>query len=350
MTKCLTIIAVFVVQLTGYVFGSYYANNYPYIGIESTNAGGIGSQDIRGAADSNVYVKNLAHDHGNNLYSGQEGAKFFNKENLAKGHDVAHQKNGATVDDHRHVVGQNVETDKSHNRKHIKSGFHNTYSKDESGSNSSYYEDSDDRGGQVKYDKLHGTKGDVHDAKYHEQLRDGSMRDKYDDRFGGYSTRGGQDRHHLVEQDQGNRQGYRDHFNRGHGERYEVVNERPHGTNGYYHGGALNFQRPVDYPHPLEYGGYPSNVHSPRLSNNSPIPLPLPLNRGQDDGYFSRHRITIYDDPRELIDPRRIAERRGSFGNNNFASDGIYHSPRLEIRSSPLRVRDYYDERDNLRY
>lgn len=111
MTKCLNIV-VFVVHLTGCVFGNYYANNYPYIGIESTNAGGIGSSDIRGAADSSVFVKNLAHDHGNNLYSGQEGAKFYNKENLAKGHDLSHQKNGATVDDHRHVVGQNLETDK----------------------------------------------------------------------------------------------------------------------------------------------------------------------------------------------------------------------------------------------
>lgn len=55
----------------------------------------------------------------------------------------------------------------------------------------------------------------------------------------------------------GNRQGYRDHYNRGHGERYEVINERPHGShgsNGYYHGGALNFQRPIDYPHPLDFG------------------------------------------------------------------------------------------------
>lgn len=55
----------------------------------------------------------------------------------------------------------------------------------------------------MKYDKLHGTKGDNHDAKYYENVRDGSARDKLDDRFGGYTTRGGQDRHHVVEQDQG---------------------------------------------------------------------------------------------------------------------------------------------------
>lgn len=77
--------------------------------------------------------------------------------------------------------------------------------------------------------------------------------------------------------------------------------------------------------------------------------LPLPLNRVQDDGYFPRQRITIYDDPRELIDPRRVeAERRESYMNS---IGGIYHTPRLDFRPSPLRVRDYYDERrDNLRY
>lgn len=58
----------------------------------------------------------------------------------------------------------------------------------------------------------------------------------------------------LIEHNIGNRQGYRDHYNRGQGERYEVINERPHGSNGYHHGSAVNFQRPIDYPHPIEFG------------------------------------------------------------------------------------------------
>lgn len=98
------------------------------------------------------------------------------------------------------------------------------------------------------------------------------------------------------------------------------------------------------------------NGHSPRLPVGGDLPPPpLPLNRGQDDGYFSRHRITIYDDPRELIDPRRTeAERReaAAYMNNVGGGSGsIYHNPRLDFRPSPLRLRDYYDEkRDHLRY
>lgn len=69
---------------------------------------------------------------------------------------------------------------------------------------------------------------------------------------------------------------------------------------------------------------------------------------GQDDDYFSRQRITIYEDPRDIMDSR--TDRRGEFMTGNGNSGSLYSS-RLDIRPSPLRFRNYEDEqRDNFRY
>lgn len=199
----LSVYLVVFLKVINLAVGSYYANNYPYIGVEELNVGSRLSSDSHGAADNNAYLQKKSHDHGNDVQASQHGVNFYDKDNISKGHDLTHIKNGASVDDHKHVVGQNLETDKSHNRKHIKSGFHNTYNKDESGSNSSFYEDSDDRGGKLVYDKSHGVTGDAHDQKYHEGVRDGQLRDRLDDRHGGYNSAGKQDRQHYLEQDQG---------------------------------------------------------------------------------------------------------------------------------------------------
>lgn len=114
----------------------------------------------------------------------------------------------------------------------------------------------------------------------------------------------------------------------------------------------------------INNGAGHSPTHLP-IGNELPRPLLQPLDGGgggggeQDDGYFSRHRITIYDDPRELIDPRRgEVDRYMMHGNAMGGGGSIYHTPRLDFRPSPLRLRggggvvgDYYDEkRDNFRY
>lgn len=185
--------------------GQYYANQYPYneATFEYSNLGGGSSLAADGADDLLDLFKNKAYEKGNNIIMSQDTVKFIDKDNVSKEHDVAHRKVGANVNDQRLTIGQNVEEDKSHNRKHIKSGFHNTYSRDEKGSNSSYYEDSDDHGGKLVYDKRHGVQGSNHDARYREGLRDGHARDKLDDRHGGFNDAKGRERQRLVEQNQG---------------------------------------------------------------------------------------------------------------------------------------------------
>lgn len=181
---------------------SPYANSYPYNGGFSI-AGGNSGLENHESTDASGFIKNRLSDQGNALKQSQDVGKFYNLENESKGHDIAHNKQGISTDKTHHTTGENFETDKSHNRNHIKSGFHNSYHKDESGNNSSYYENSDDRGGKIIYDKKQGTRGDAYDSKFNEGVKDGAVRDRYDDRSGGYDTRGSHDRQHMVAEDQG---------------------------------------------------------------------------------------------------------------------------------------------------
>lgn len=176
-----------------------YANNYPYKTIGFSNA----ASEIAGNGDTNRFLKNELTDHGNNIKSAQDNGKFYDSENISKLHDLNHLNKGTSSDIQKHSTGENFENDNSHNRKHIKSGFKNSYHKDESGNNSSFYEDSDDRGEKTIYNKRLGARDDIKDNRFSEGVRDGAARDKYDDRRGGFLSKGTHDRQHLLAENQG---------------------------------------------------------------------------------------------------------------------------------------------------
>lgn len=211
------------------VFGYPYANDYPY-----NYEYGKNNRNTEG--DENRFLANKLSDESTNRKAAAEAAKFFNMENETKNHNLAHSKNGAASNSLKETTGEDYENDKSHKRKHIKSGFHNTYSKDESGSNSSFYEDSDDRGGKLVYDKRHGVRGDANDSRYQEGLRDGTVRDKYDNRMSGYDSRDSQDRLHYLNDDRGNRfnDDYRKGFETAHGVSSSSGNRYPQRLGGGY--------------------------------------------------------------------------------------------------------------------
>lgn len=80
--------------------------------------------------------------------------------------------------------------------------------------------------------------------------------------------------------------------------------------------------------------GY-NNGYAHRLPNHLPPQTAfetLPLDK--DEGYFSRHRITIYEDPREYLDPRYGLDHRREDYQTNFHDYRRYHSPALEFRPS----------------
>lgn len=189
----------FVIILIKSVTSIPYANNYPYKSLDYSNS----ASDITGNGDASRYLKNELTDHGNNLKSAQDNGKFYDSENVSKLHDLNHLQKGTSSDIQKHSTGENFENDNSHNRKHIKSGFKNSYHKDESGNNSSFYEDSDDRGEKTIYNKRLGARDDIKDKRFSEGVRDGAARDKYDDRRGGFYNKGVQDRQHLLAENQG---------------------------------------------------------------------------------------------------------------------------------------------------
>jgi hypothetical protein len=174
-----------------------YANNFPYKKFAISNA------DAEADSDSGGYLKNQLSDHGNNLNAAADVGNFYSLDNNLNAHEMRNTKKGVSSDTLKHLAGENFENDKSHNRKNIKSGFSNSYHKDENGSKTSYYEDSDDHGGKKVYDKRDGLRGDDYISKLDEGYRNGAVRDKYDDRRGGHDTRGLRDQQHSLAEDQG---------------------------------------------------------------------------------------------------------------------------------------------------
>jgi hypothetical protein len=174
-----------------------YANDYPY------QKYGFNREATRADTDATRFFKNNLRDQDGRLKVNSDTGLSYHLDSNKNHHDVNQIKRGGSTDNLTHVQGEDFETDKSHKRKHIKSGFQNSYHKDENGSKSSYYEDSDDTGGKVVYDKRHGTRGDQQDLTFQEGLKNGVSRDKYDDRKTGFENRDLADRQQSYVEDQG---------------------------------------------------------------------------------------------------------------------------------------------------
>lgn len=141
-----------------------YANDFPYMKY------GFKSEGMISDTDGNRYLKNNLRDRDDRLKSSNDKALSYNLDSDQNEHNINQLKRGGSTDNLTHLQGENFENDKTHKRKHIKSGFQNSYHKDENGSRSSFYEDSDDTGGKVVYDKRHGTRGDNQENQFQEGL------------------------------------------------------------------------------------------------------------------------------------------------------------------------------------
>lgn len=204
--KIVLCIEILLINIDGFAVDSY-ANRFPY---DNDNSGhsfqGKAVEDrSHGAAggEHRIFSNNKHLDKATDVKAAQDFGKYSQFENNSNNHEFDEIKNSNNIDLNKHSIGEDFENDKSHNRKHIKSGFRNTYHKDESGSNSSFYEDSDDRGGRVTYDKKFGTKNNENDAKYHEGKRSGANSEKHDGRQGGYESNDSNRKYHLVNKEQG---------------------------------------------------------------------------------------------------------------------------------------------------
>lgn len=192
--------AIFLVLLMCIVIDSLpqpYANDFPY------QKYGFNRESSQADTDGTRYLKNNLRDEGGRSKVNTDRGLIYNLDSNSNSQNLQQVKRGGSTDNLTHVQGEDFETDKSHKRKHIKSGFQNSYHKDENGSRSSYYEDSDDKGGKVVYDKRHGTRGDQADSEYTEGLKNAVSKDKYDDRKTGFDNRDLQDRQQSYIEDQG---------------------------------------------------------------------------------------------------------------------------------------------------
>lgn len=74
----------------------------------------------------------------------------------------------------------------------------------------------------------------------------------------------------------------------------------------------------------------------------------FPLNRNEDDGFYARRKITIYEDPRDFIEPHRSNIDRENAVEHQRESGFIYHSepilefvrPRQRTSTSMVRFDD----------
>ncbi|XP_055523571.1 uncharacterized protein LOC129717583 [Wyeomyia smithii] len=293
-----------------------YANSYPYSTAIVTETkllkGGSGQGSSAGEKNVRDFARDLVLDESDKINSAADAVRYHALDNQLNGHRIADTSKGGSVDKVKQLAGENYETDKKHNRKQVKSGFSNSYHKDETGSKSSYYEDSDDRGGKQVFDNRQNVRNNYNDHLYDKELRNDQLRDRYDDRFGNSDLEGVRDQQHHTAAGRGNHHDYRGGFHDGGGHQLDSYG--------------------VEY-----YPGLPPLV---------PIP--------NSDEMFRRHSyyeprptfmtgpsstITVYEDPREAFPydqhrrPFSANRRDGLF--RRFEDD-LGERTRIIFRPSPL--------------
>lgn len=101
-----------------------YANDYPY-----NKKFGFKTEDSRSETDGTRFMKNNLRDRDDRLKHNLDTGLSYNLDSDKNERDINQIKRGGSTDNLTLVQGENFETDKSHKRKHIKSGFNNNFIK-----------------------------------------------------------------------------------------------------------------------------------------------------------------------------------------------------------------------------
>ncbi|XP_058443103.1 probable serine/threonine-protein kinase clkA [Malaya genurostris] len=294
-----------------------YANSYPYstaIITESKLLKGIsGKTSNQGGKNLRDFNRDHVYDEGGKINSGADAVRYHALDNQLNGHRIADSSKGGSVDKVKLLTGENFEADKSHNRKQVKSGFSNSYHKDENGSKTSYYEDSDDRGGKQVFDNRQNVRNNYNDHLYDKELRNDQLRDRHDDRYGGTELRGIRDYHHQAAADRGNLHDYRNGFR----------DEQDHHIDEY----GIEF-----------YPGLPPLIpvrNSDDLFQRRSYYEPRPMFA---TGSHRSGPITVYEDPREYLYDHRHPPTNNRRDGTLFRrfDDDLAERTRIIFRPSPL--------------
>ncbi|XP_035788666.1 uncharacterized protein LOC118464964 [Anopheles albimanus] len=322
----LWIIAMVLAVLLVNVHGLPYADDFPYhVYRPSTLPAGPSAErqvmlkitgststakdsGIESASNTRDNRKDEAFGETGSINSAKDAVRYHQLDNHLDGHRLLDASKGSTVDKMKHLSGENFETDKSHNRKYIKSGFSNSYHKDENGSKSSYYEDSDDRGGKQVYDNRHNFRNDHLDKLYNQERRNDYLRDHYDDKRGGTDAQDTHNFHRAAALNRGNMYGYRDGYMLG------DHNDQRRGTMTAY--GAYDYYQPASYQ-PYHRQSY---YYEPRPSfpitpiQSAPITIYDDLREFRPYVASNYYRTQHYMTPREIREDTRSGDYLQDFG------------------------------------
>lgn len=257
------------------------------------------------------------------------------------GHYVNQDVNKKIFDDNKFLSGQHYNQDagekvlgvaqkKGHKKGHHNTGFRNSYHKDESSNNSSYFDDYNDEADQSRIQNGRGRYGNEAEKRYDTRKEDGVRHLQDNSKRGNYDRQAGTDARNENHRDidrkyyQGDRrdltQNQRGQSYGGRDREFAHAEAAPH-----YHGGY--YERPLNYAQRL----YPE----PRRSFYDRPPLvPEDLRRPDD---FHRQTITIYEDPRYANPYSQDVQR----DNSEFVH--------LDVRPGSQRFQryeNYYEPRD----
>nr|XP_019530001.2 uncharacterized protein LOC109401849 [Aedes albopictus] len=311
IAKCVSVVVILIGSVqSGLTYP--YADGYPYGTAIVSESKLLKGGSSRGTTEAGNDLRNFSRDHvfdeGGKINSATDAIRYHALDNAVNGHRIADASKGGSLDKVNHLAGENFEADKSHNRKQVKSGFTNSYHKDESGSKSSFYEDSDDHGGKQVFDNRKNLRNNFNDHLYNKELRNDQLRDRYDDRFGGYDLRGVRDFHHQAAADRGNLHDYRDGFR----------DDRDHHVNNYaqeFYPGLPPLVPVRNYDELFQRRTF----HEPRPMFKTAQPPP----------------ITVYEDPREYMYDYPAHSVGDRFLRRRY-DDDLAERTRIIFRPSPL--------------
>lgn len=128
MAKSLAIVIVLVLcYYINYSSAQPYANDYPY------QKYGFNRDHTEADTDGMRYMKNKLRDQDGRLKANLDRGLVYHLDSTKNHQDLNQIKRGSSTDNLTHTQGEDFETDKTHKRKHVKSGFTNSYHKDENG-------------------------------------------------------------------------------------------------------------------------------------------------------------------------------------------------------------------------
>lgn len=283
------------------------------------NHGDHQSGNIYGAAgESGVtsHVNNQGFeklDQGNFVKSADEG-DYLHKDAAKNVNQNQGYYNNENFQQNGEGLVEDSEKKKDHKKGHHKSGFHNTYHKDESGSNSSYFDDSNDEGGDYQYNGKRGDYGNFQNNKQQGSYADGTHYEKDDSKQGTYKQEGHLNKH------LGSNKNYND-------ERY-LDDRKQHSESAAANNNDGRGKEVIENHHTQPYYP-PRNYYDERQPYNKEY---------YEKPSVPENKIIIYEDP-------RVYESE----NLRYSDYRTPHNPndrvRLEIRPPISRTNRYYDAR-----